>query len=158
MKAKYSFYRPHDRVREDGSIFDRKTGEFFIPPSKTKQAMLAECDINRIIKQFSVTGQFTHLNARARLGAFTDLPDDLDYQAALNTVIEGEQAFASLPAKVRDRFDNDPASFLQFFSDPENQDEAIKLGLVVPLPQTQVPPLISDKAPEPEPKDSPPKA
>jgi len=149
MNKNYSFYRPHDRVQNDGSVVHPITGEISYPPSKTKQALLAECDINRIIKLYSVTGQVHHVSARAALGAYMDLPDNLDYQAALNTVLEGEKAFNSLPAKVRDRFENDPADFLQFLSDPKNKAEAIELGLVIPPPPAAPTPPVSTPTQEP---------
>lgn len=131
---KIDFYRPHKRVQEDGSVFNRFTGEYEYPPSRTKQAHLKECDINTILKQFSVTGQLTHISAKAALGAYQDLPDTVDFQDAQNLVIEAQKAFASLPAKTRERFQNDPAEFLAFMGDEANRDEAIKLGLVVPPP------------------------
>lgn len=140
--VKYSFYRPHDPVRHDGGLVNPVTGEVTYPPSKTKQSMLAECDVNRIIKQFSTTGQINHISAKAAMGAYMDLPGELDFQFALNTVIEGERAFATLPAKVRDRFANSPAAFLEFLGDPKNKDEAIALGLIKrPPPKQETPPV-----------------
>lgn len=124
-----SAYIPHKRVTFDGRLLNHKTGEFFKPVSRVKQNHLAECDINNILKQYSATGQLKHINAKAQMGAYRDLPDDIDFQTSLNIVRAGEIAFASLPAKTRDRFGNDPAEFLMFMADPVNQDEAIKLGL-----------------------------
>lgn len=138
--SKYDFYRPHKRVQEDGSIFNRFTGEYEFPPSRTKQSHLAECDINNIIKQFSVSGQIAHINAKAALGAYVDLPDELDFQFAQNTVIEAEKAFMTLPAKVRERFHNEPAEFLEFMGNEANREEAINLGLVPrPAPKAEIP-------------------
>lgn len=147
---KYCFYRPHERVQYDGSVTNPVTGEVTYPVSKTKQAMLAECDVNRIIKQFSATGQIKHISAKAALGAYTNLPNDMDFQSALNIVIEGEKAFATLPAKVRDRFGNSPAEFLQFLDDPKNKDEAIALGLFKKPPAPpQEPPVSPPPPPSP---------
>jgi hypothetical protein len=41
---------------------------------------------------------------------------------------------------VRARFNNSPQEFLEFFADPANSDEAIRLGLAVPqaVAETQV--------------------
>lgn len=151
---KYSFYRPHNRVQVDGSIVDRRTGELVFPPSRTKQSHQAECDINNIIKQFKISGMVTHVNAQMQAGAYQDLPDDMDFQVALETVRLGEVAFATLPSKIRDRFGNDPETFLGFMSNPENEKEARELGLL----KAQAPPPISEKALELEEKDPPPKA
>lgn len=44
---------------------------------------------------------------------FGDFLGVSDYQTALNQVIEAEEAFDALPAKVRARFDNQPVDFLE---------------------------------------------
>ncbi|WNK12812.1 MAG: internal scaffolding protein [Microvirus sp.] len=124
-----SFYHPHRRVTVDPHVMDRKTGEFKIPARRTKQSHLAECDINTIMKQYSQTGQIKHISAQAQAGRYLDLPDNIDFQEAMNIIRDGENAFASLPSKTRDRFGNDPANFLEFMADPHNAPEAIKMGL-----------------------------
>lgn len=129
-----SFYRPHKRTPYTGELVNSTTGELFTPPRRVKQSFVAECDINNILKQYSATGQLRHISAKAEQGQYLDLPDDLDFQSSMNIVKAGEVAFASLPAKTRDRFGNDPANFLLFMADPENQDEAIKLGLATRRP------------------------
>lgn len=140
------FYRPHLRSSTwyTGQVVNNITGEVTTPPSRTKQSFVGECDINNIIKHFKLTGQIRHINAKASQGAFTDLPPQQDFQEALNTVLAAEDSFASLPAHVRARFQNDPAQFLGFVGDPANQDEMIKLGLAKdnrpPAPSAPPPP------------------
>lgn len=144
------WYTPHAPVDWTGEVLDPKTGELVKEESLTKQSHKEECDINNIVKAFSLTGQITHLNERAAAGVYADLPDQVDYQEALNTVIQGEVAFASLPSSIRERFSNDPAEFLAFMANPDNQEEMIKLGLAVdkrPPPSTE--PVVSS-TPEPE--------
>lgn len=144
MNPKYSFYRPHDRVQYTGQLFNEATGEFYTPPRRVKQSFKDECDINRIVKQFSLTGQIRHINSKAAQGAYMDLPDDLDFQSALEIIRQGETSFATLPAHVRDRFNNDPAQFLGFMADPANQDEIIRLGLATDRrpPKVETPPTV----------------
>lgn len=143
---KYSFYRPHERVYMDTEILDPVTGELVEPPSMTKQEFQAECDINNILKQYKRTGMVSHINAQAAQGRYVDLADPVDFQDAMHLVIQSENSFASLPSKVRERFNNDPAKFLEFMADPDNQDEMVKLGLATkPTP----PP---DPAPTPPPE------
>lgn len=125
----YSFYRPHDRAATwfTNEVVNPVTGEVSQMPSMTKQSFVAQCDINNILKAFKVTGQVTHLAAaRAR---YEDLPEGLDFQDALNSVISAQAAFAGLPSNVRTRFGNDPALYLEFMADPSNEPEAIALGL-----------------------------
>lgn len=94
----------------------------------TKQSHKDECDINRILRQYQRTGIITHVqNARP---TYEDLPSNVDFQQAMNTVLEAERAFVALPGKVRAHFDNDPERFLAAFYDP-NQVETLRgFGLV----------------------------
>lgn len=125
------WYQPHSRWGDcDGTYTDPVTGEVSTPPSMTKQSMVAECDINNIIKTYQMTGVIAHINSRADTGVFMDLPDEIDFQESLHLVERSRQAFAALPSVVRNRFANDPARFLEFLSDPANREEAGRLGLL----------------------------
>lgn len=126
-------------------------------PSMTKQSHKDECDINRIMSKYQKTGIITHV---AKYAARYGEASDIDYQTALNTVMEAQQMFADLPSTVRKRFDNDPAEFLQFVSDPGNVEEMRQLGLVevptepIPIPvvvktNQQVAGAASQTAPDP---------
>lgn len=150
----YGHYRPHARVQELGQVVNRITGEITIPPSRTKQEFLAECDINNIIALYKQTGIMTHISAKAAIGAYENLPDDSDFQSAMNTVIQAQDAFATLPSKVRDRFHNDPTEFLAFCANPENLPEMRTLGLALEPPRAP-PPLPSSSSPSPEPTAAP---
>lgn len=132
-----TFYHPHNRVSID-------CGDF----SHTKQSCKEECDINNILKQYKKTGIMTHIsNASA---SYLDLPTDFDYQSALNTVMEAEQAFAELPSKVRDRFGNDPYKFLAGLEDPAIRPELEELGLFKPKPPAPAAPAAPDVKPSGE--------
>ncbi|WNK13446.1 MAG: internal scaffolding protein [Microvirus sp.] len=114
------FYREHSR-------YTFNSGDEQI----TKQSHKAECDINTILKQYQRTGIITHVqSARPQ---YTDLPDVLDYQSSLNLLLEADEAFASLPAKVRDHFNNSPAGFLAAFADPSQADTLRQFGLLKPV-------------------------
>jgi phage internal scaffolding protein len=98
----------------------------------TKQSSKAECDIHNILRQFSKTGVITHVqNARPSYG---DLPDAIDYQFSMNTLLVADQAFAGLPASVRDHFNNDPGRFLAAFEDPTQTDYLREVGLLNTAP------------------------
>lgn len=101
-------------------------------PSMTKQSFKDECDINNILSQYKQSGIISHINAQAAAGRYIDLPESVDLQEAFALVEQATGAFASLPAKVRDRFHNDPALFLAFCEDPKNADELVELGLREP--------------------------
>jgi len=102
--------------------------------SRTQQHFKDECDINNILRQFNITGMLPEQAVSPRYGDFSGI---MDYHSALNQVIAAEDEFMSLPATLRARFENDPAQLIEFLDNPENKNEAIKLGLVkaVELPQ-----------------------
>lgn len=98
--------------------------------SMTKQSFKEECDINTIMAKYRSTGLVDHVAAHQ--GRYDNLPDETDYHANLNSVMEAQETFDSLPAKIRARFDNDPSKFLGFVLNPENQTEIDEMGLGVP--------------------------
>ena len=98
----------------------------FSKPSLTKQSFRDECDIN-ILRQFNVTGQLPTGSVQPQYGDFSGITD---YQSALNAVMAAQDSFLALPAKVRAKFDNDPALFVEFASDEANKDEMKALGLL----------------------------
>jgi len=95
--------------------------------TRTQQHFKDETDINNILRQFNITGQLPTKAISPRYGDFTGIGD---YHSALNQVIAAEGEFMTLPAQLRARFDNDPQELIEFLNNPENKDEAIKLGLV----------------------------
>lgn len=108
----------------------------FVLPSLADQSQKDECDINRILQRYRETGYLTdplHPGTRKPIfGDFTDIPD---YQAALDLIAKADDAFMQLPAKIRDRFSNNPQEIFDFLNDEKNRDEAVKLGLIEPKPE-----------------------
>lgn len=85
------------------------------------------------MKKFQRTGIINHY---AKHGPqYGDIPA-IEYQEALNIIIAAEDAFAELPSSIRKRFNNNPEEFLEFVQDPDNLEEARKLGLAS-LPPVQ---------------------
>lgn len=97
----------------------------------TKQSHKMECDMYSILNQFNRTGIITHINERK--GQFVNLPDGLDFLQAQITLAEGREAFAALPAAVRDYFHNDPSAFLSAFADKDQHAKLREFGLMEPL-------------------------
>ena len=145
---KVSHFRAHKRVQEHGELIDVHTGDVVVPPSMTKQEFVRECDVNNVIKQYKQTGMVAHVNAKASQGAYQDLPDAVDFQESLHLVMPAEQAFMTLPAKVRDKFGQDPAEFLAFMANPENEAEIRALGLANPLKEAPPPMRVEVVTPE----------
>ncbi|AXH78009.1 MAG: internal scaffolding protein [Microviridae sp.] len=123
-------------IREKQKIYQREDGSIAVETvfdaedeSVTQQQFKDDCDINNIMKKYTQTGEFSHLNPNK--GQYLDLVGLPDYQTALHTVIQAEESFMTVPAEIRKKFDNDPSQFIKFLSDEKNNDEAVKLGLKV---------------------------
>lgn len=115
----------------DADAVSDDTGLACMDKSLTKQEFKEECDINTIIKRFGL-GYEPPVNQRVPLtGDFSDAPD---FRTALDLVREADDAFMTMSADVRKRFNHDPVEFVEFVSDPKNVEECRKLGLAVPAP------------------------
>jgi len=113
---------------------------------RTSQEFAEECDINTIMARYQKTGLIDFVNQhQPQYGDATGL----EYLEMQNQIVAAKNMFADLPAKIRDRFANDPAKFLDFFNDPENREEAAKMGLLAPETPAPVP------TPTPEPVKAP---
>jgi len=95
--------------------------------SRTKQSFKDQVDINKIVARYLKTGLLSNVNNSPQMyGDFSNVPD---LRTALNTVARAKSVFMALPAKVRERFQNDPVKMVEFISDPKNKDEGIALGM-----------------------------
>lgn len=99
--------------------------------SLTVQSDSDRVSLDRILARFGRGGDLVD-GVPVRQPMYGDFSEFPDYVTALNQVRDAQAMFEGLPALVRDRFANDPAKLIAFVSDPQNRDEAIKLGLVVP--------------------------
>lgn len=97
-----------------------------------QHSMAAECDINTIMARYQKTGELTHVASQAAI--YGDFYDVTDYKTGQERLLEADALFMELPAKLRDRFDNDPAKFVAFATDEKNLDELRELGLAEPAP------------------------
>lgn len=121
-RAPYN-YDPDKASQEAG--FD--TG----PESRVQQHQLEETDINVIVRRFLKTGVLPQLRDGGSYGDFTAAPD---FTEAQYIVRAGKEAFAALPVQVQKRFNGDPAAFVEFATNPENESELRKMGLLDPQP------------------------
>ena len=84
------------------------------------------------MKQFEKTGLIAH--QRLTGGSYDDFIGSPEYHDAMNQILDAQASFEALPAKIRARFGNDPAAFLDFAQNPDNSDELIRMGLATPIP------------------------
>lgn len=110
--------------------------KFFTKPSMTKQAFKDECDLGLTIKRFARTDEgrraLSNASGYAENVRFDDVSAVPDFRHARDVVNAANASFMALPAIVRRRFDNDPAQFLDFVTNPANLDEMRVMGLAKP--------------------------
>lgn len=135
MQSKTKIRRPYDKTVRHSIEFPTKT--------MAKQSFKDECDINTIMSKYEKTGLIEHVQKVQ--GSYGDFTSVQDYQLSLNQVIAAQEAFEALPAKIRERFANDPSHLMAFLQEEKNLDEAIRLGLV----EAPEPPQAQPASPDP---------
>lgn len=120
--------------------------------SLTRQEFADECDINVLMERYEKAGVISHVNRFP--GQFFDAADVPDYQQALHTISEAQTAFATLPARARAEFDNDPGSFVTFAADPANLPRMREWGLA-PQEEAPEPPMRVEVVNTPPPAKEP---
>lgn len=122
---------------KSGGKPDKEGVDSYWGPSKTLQADEQNANIHFLMARYEKTGQLPQLiRENPQYGDFSDMPT---YQESLNLVIHANNQFAALDAKIRSRFQNDPAQFLAFANNPENLEEMVKMGLAVK--KAEMPPV-----------------
>lgn len=111
----------------DRDAVSNETALECLDESKAIQSAEEESNINTIVRRFGISGELPNQVAMPQSGDFTNIPD---FHTAMNLVRQAQEEFVRIPADVRARFNNDPGRFMEFFDDPANYDEALKLGLV----------------------------
>lgn len=121
-----------------------------IGESLTQQHYKEETDINNIMSKYMKTGVLGNPNA-TRQPQFGDY-SSIDFMEMRNAVADIDQSFLSLSAKIRNRFQNDPHQLIRFIEKPENQAEALKLGLLYVEPNLPADATLTPSDPEANPK------
>lgn len=95
-------------------------------PSLTVQSFTEDANINVLARRFGIT-DIPFAPVSQEVIDLTNPPD-------LRDILEARRAaadhFSSLPMKLRKRFRNSPEELWDFLHDPENRDEAVRLGLL----------------------------
>lgn len=98
----YTRYNPPEYLPVD-------VGKF----SRTSQEFKEETDINNMINKFYAQGFVPPPSSQPIYGDFTT---DFDYMDAFNALEAANEYFESLPSKIRDDFNNDPAQFFDVYT------------------------------------------
>ena len=127
MKMKTVFCR--SPYNYDMDLASDKAGLKCEDDSLTQQQFKEESDINTIVARFMKSGVLPN---PVNMPQYVDYEGVFDFQSAMNTVRQADENFMRMDANVRARFNNSPQEFLEFFANPENENEAIRLGLAMP--------------------------
>lgn len=115
-----------DWYRTNGGTYEVHPGG----PSLTRQEFAAECDINEIMRRYETTGVLPNDGREPQYVDFTEIPEDL--MSTLAMMDRAQQAFMTLPARVRREFENNPHAFVEYASHPDNLDQMREWGLAPP--------------------------
>lgn len=161
MKPRFNWRHQYDDKRDEAEGLAAAT--FNTEESLTQQSFKDDADLNVIARRFGLNdipiGQIDP-------SVFRDTTNDPDLVDVLEAQREARDAFMSLPAKLRRRFHNSPKELWDFVTDPENAEEAIRLGFLTraappaapsPSDATTTPPAPAGASKEPQkgsPKDT----
>lgn len=100
------------------------------PKFRTRQQPAEQTDINGIVERARRGIAPTWINSRKPVYAdLTQVPKDL--LSAYKKIEAAEEAFISLPAKIRTAMDNNPLNLASWLEDPANREDAEYYGLLV---------------------------
>ena len=98
--------------------------------SMTQAQFKDECDINKIMDRYFRTGCLSDPLNQMRPGTYGDFSEMGDYMENMNKIVQAREMFDALPSRVRERFGNNPGAMIDFVMDPNNREEAKRLGLL----------------------------
>lgn len=128
---------------------DRSKTTLTCGPSRTKQSFKQEADINYIVERWGSVNLGAQNQTRPMYGDFTQVTD---FHGAQNQMLQAQEGFATLGARLRERFNNDPGALLDFVDNPENLEEAQALGILPkPAPASAAAIIVPTNTPTVEP-------
>lgn len=125
MKNRFKWRHQYDVDRDDeeGAACATVNDQ----PSLTQQQFTEDADINTIAHRFGLNQIPV---APVDPAAFRDTTGDPDLAQILSAQNEARENFMALPAKLRRRFHDSPRELWDFVMDPENAEEAVRLGIL----------------------------
>lgn len=115
-------------IRKRFDVYEKPKTSFKGQKTVTQQHMENDCNINEIMGRYLKTGilpQYPNMNP-----TYGDVSNLGTYENCVQKVKAAEEDFMALPAAIRKRFGHNPGKLLEFLSNEENYEEAVKLGIV----------------------------
>lgn len=122
-------------------------------PGRVEQCHRDLVDINSIMAKVK-RGHMVPIRTGSPL--FGDFTNGTTFHDMNNRILDAQDQFMTLPAAIRQEFQNDPGQLMDFLNNPENLDEAIEMGLLEPSPADEPTPHESASEPKKEAHVSPP--
>jgi len=102
--------------------------------SRTVQDPVESLTMSNIIDKYRRTGVLSSgVPGQPRKPIFAEV-SSFDYHAALNFIQAVQVEWGGLSARLKGRFSNSPEVMLRWLENPANQEEAIRLGLMLKAP------------------------
>lgn len=112
------------------SIYPKKQNQVRHPGGgklMTEQHHKETCDIHTIMRKYEKTGLLEHVAARGP--EYKNYVGAPDFKEAMDYIANANSLFQSIPSSIRDKFNNDPAEYLNFVTDENNREAIEALGL-----------------------------
>lgn len=102
---------------------------------QTQQSFAESCNINTILARYQKTGVIDHV---AKHGPEYGFVDGTDFTTQMQTIAKATSMFEELPSEARKHFNHDPAQFLDYVHDMDDEkfEQLAELGLIDPLDLT----------------------
>jgi hypothetical protein len=138
-KTRFTYRHQYDDTAD--AIERAATDITCLDESKTLQHFTPDADLNVIMKRYGMTDGSIPPQAAdpSYYGDFRGAPD---FRAALDRSRDALEKFSMLPAKIRNKFNNDPTELFEWVSDENNHEEAVQLGLLSKAPASDKAALI----------------
>lgn len=124
------------KIRSLYQARDEFPGVVFTDDTSTQQHFADSCDVNKILDKYDATGLLPVNSKTAWYADVSDIP--ASYQEALEVARYANDHFYALPAKIRDYFGNNVAAYVDFVTEPSEEDIAIGVDLGLFLPPEQL--------------------
>lgn len=130
MVSRFKFRHQYDLESELAA--ERETAIEFNDPSLTQQQYTDEVNLNTMVARFGIKDGSIPPGAfdPKLFGPIVDMGEGHNLKDALDAAREAQAMFMQLPATIRNRFNNDAGSMMDFVFDPRNAEEAVRLGLL----------------------------
>lgn len=118
------------------------------PVDMTEQSHKDACDIRLIMDRAQRTGMLTHRVATE--GQYQNLASRPQFDEAMRIIAHANTVFETIPAKIREQFNHDPAKFLEYIENPENRANMKEMGFDTSHLPPEEPEKVSKPKKQPE--------